>query len=438
MLYERIKAKCDFSRNVCFFLLMFAAVLFFPCLSYADPGYLEQILTKLGVGNAVLAIFHYPCTWNLHFWMPNVVLPMVQTVIIVADLLVTNAMEDLFKGILEFDGHGNFSAPVLISVISMACTLFVIFYGIAFIFAISPLTGFEVLARITKMAIVLSLLSPDAWDFYQLYFVGIFYDGIQDLIDKVIDIGDSAITIGGVVSGNLTTGGIAIAIVDGAAKPLAMFANITTMVFSERMMIIMFTCFGSGPYGVPMGLALGYGIWQVLSLLFRVVEVYGLSLIVRAILLGIGPIFFVFYLFNRTQSLFVGWLNQLMSFSLQPLLMFSFLSFFVPMLESSINAAVPRGIVEACYVPDDAVKSVEHSKEAWRFAFLGYPYQGSMTKDGVLFPIISKLAGWISNFPIHPMALFIFIIVAYTARQLVDVASALGNDLARGMLVLGR
>jgi len=343
MLSQYMKIEEIFVRKTCFFALFFAVVVFFPCLSYAadPPGFLEEILTKLGVGDQLLALVRYPCTWNLHFWMPNVVLPMVQTVMIVADLLVTNAMEDLFKGILSYKLHQLNAAesPVLISVISVACTLFVIFYGIAFIFAISPLTGFEVLGRITKMAIVLAFLSPDAWDFYQLYFVGVFYDGVQELIDKVVVIGQTAISIGDKLGVGLTTGGISIAITDGVAKPLAMFANITTMVFSERMMIIVFTCFGSGPYGVPMGLALGYGIWQVLALLFRVVEVYGLSVIARAILLGVGPFFFVFFLFHKTQSFFIGWLNQLMSFSFQPLLMFSFLSFFVPMLESSNSAS---------------------------------------------------------------------------------------------------
>ena len=405
-------------------------LMIFALPQVANAGALDDVLGALGgIWNQLTGP---KCTWNLSFWMPNTILPMVQGIIYVASLLVENAMEDLFLGILEY-GTDAYATSL-----AAAGTLFVLFYGIAFLFGIANFTAYEAILRLAKLGIVMTFLTPTAWDIYQLYFVDIFHYGVQNLIEEVVDIGKSAITVGGAVGVNLTTGGISIAIMTGISAPLAMFADIVTMALSPRMMVIFLTCFGTAPYGVPMGLALGYGIYQILAMFFRVVEVYGLSIIVRAVLLGLGPIFFAFFLFKKTNSLFLGWFNQLISFSLQPILMFAFLSFFIPMLESSMNAVAPRGIVEACYVSKQGVSGSEVSPKAWRFALLGFPYQGDTSKEGTLIPPLGLLAGWLNAFPINPMALVVFIIVTYTARQLVDVAAELGNDLASGTYVLSR
>jgi type IV secretory pathway VirB6-like protein len=378
----------------------------------------------------------YECTWNLKFWMPNTLLPMVQGVIFLAYELVDLAMEDLYDGVMSYDGNGAYAQPVITSVFMALGTMYVVFYGVAFLFAMAPMTLHEVVVRLAKLTIVLSLLSPTGWDLYQLYFVNVFQDGVQSLIDGVVELGANLLTIGGAVAVDLSAGGLSIAITTGISAPLAMFSDIMTMVFSPRMLAILFACFGSSPYGVPIGLALTYACWQVLTLFLRAVEVYGLSIIVRAVLLGIGPIFFGFFLFKKTHTLFIGWLNQLVGYSLQPLLMFAFLSFFLPMLETAINAAVPRGIVEVCRVAYGDVTGNVKPKEGWRFATLGIPYQGDLTKYGTAIPPLGWLAGWVTAFPIHIIALLILIIISYTARQMVNVAAALGAEIAGGTMVI--
>lgn len=413
--------------------IVVALMLLLPCASYAG---VSDILDAFGASD--LELFQFKCTWNLAFWTPNTILPMVQGVVFAADFLARSVIEDLFDGILDYDNSGAFDTPVFVAAAAAAATLFVIFYAIAFMFALAPLTIYEVVGRFVKIAIVMAFLGGDAWDLYEELFVNVFYEGVEEITNGVVDIGQSAITLGDSVGIGLSTGGLTIAILTGVSAPLAMFAKITAMVLSPRMLVIVLTCFGTAPYGLPMGFILGYGCFLVMTMFLRVVEVYGVSLIARAILLGVGPIFFIFLLFKKTKPLFIGWLNELISYSLQPILMFAVMSFFVPMLESSINSTVPRGLVEACYVPKRDNSGNITSQQAWRFALFGYPYQGDWGKNGLLLAAIPPLDTLLPDFPIHPMALLIFLIVAYTARQLVDISAELGREIAGGTVLLAK
>ncbi len=59
-----------------------------------------------------------------------------------------------------------------------------------------------------------------------------------------------------------------------------------------------------------------------------VVKTFLIATIARFVLYGLGPIFITFALFNQTRSLFDGWLQQLISFTLQPIFLFVFIGMF--------------------------------------------------------------------------------------------------------------
>jgi type IV secretory pathway VirB6-like protein len=58
------------------------------------------------------------------------------------------------------------------------------------------------------------------------------------------------------------------------------------------------------------------------------VKVYLMAYIARFVLYALGPLFISFALFNQTRSLFDGWLQQLINFTLQPVFLFIFFGMF--------------------------------------------------------------------------------------------------------------
>ncbi len=120
-----------------------------------------------------------------------------------------------------------------------------------------------------------------------------------------------------------------------AVKKLYLFGafdDTISFMFDVRMWKLIMALAGTGISGI---------FWAVMLMLMNViylfaiiaaVKVYLLSYIARWALYGLGPIFISFALFRQTKSLFDGWLQQLISFTLQPVMLFIFLGMFQSMI----------------------------------------------------------------------------------------------------------
>ncbi len=76
---------------------------------------------------------------------------------------------------------------------------------------------------------------------------------------------------------------------------------------------------------------------RVLMSLFRAVFAYIFAIVGIAFLLTLSPFFLTFYLFKLTTNLFDRWLGYLVSFSMQVVLLFSFLAFVI-LIEKAVIA----------------------------------------------------------------------------------------------------
>lgn len=374
--------------------------------------------------------FSDTCTYHRSYWMPNMILPVIQGAVFLIDALVNESMSDLFDGIVS---DTEFFAPA----IGAAATLSVIFYGIGIIAGLFMVTLYDAVLRMVKLGFVLSLLSPNVWDLFDKTFVTFFQDGVMDLIAIVIDIGRTSFNVGP-VGFSISTGGVGVAITSGAAGPLAMFADIANMLFSPRMWVLIQACFYSGsPYGFAIGVALVWAAYIGIMLFISVLEVYCISIIGRGILLGAAPLFFAFMMFKGTRFVFKGWLNQLCSFSLQPIFLFAFLSFFIGLIESAVNAAVPRGVVEACQVKCGVkLSGTNQDPQCWQFQRKGEIFEGTFGRLGAENNALNDITGWGTGFPIDVFSVIILLLVIYTGKSAVLTASAMANDLAEGAVSL--
>jgi type IV secretion system protein VirB6 len=408
-------------------------------------GTLFMTSEALAVDPAVLAARanqSNSCTYsNLFGLHAPLIVPALQAIIVVIDAIVNNAMKNLFDAII---GAGGF-----FTAISAAATLYVMFYGISFLLGFLPFTLAQGVTRLTKIAVVFTLVSPVGWQMFEDTFVTLFRDGGNYLTTKMAQIvtQDAGLINLNAAGINLSwgAGGFSAAVTGGIAGPVAVFNGLFKVVFTPRMFILIYAAIMTGPYGIAMGLAMLWAVWQLLGMCIKALEVYGVSIVVKAVLLGMGPIFISFLLFDKTKSIFIGWLNQLVSFTLQPVMMFTFIAFYVGLLEIAVWDMIPDKVhnplnpVEACFSkPANSVEGSQHDVQTWRFLVRGTLYEGKYTEKGPtgFIGAASAALGLQPTFPIPLLPTLIVLLLAYIGKGMVMASAGLANSVASGAVNL--
>lgn len=214
---------------------------------------------------------------------------------------VMKSSKKIFEKIINNDGFKN--------LVKAAMALFVIMYAIAITLGIANPSPAELVVRGAKMAMIFFLLT--SWDNFNDDVVEFF----EAFVDSLTNIMTSAVT-GADIQGNDV-----MSFID--TKVLGYLFSVKFAVTIGAVATA--TANGAGLIIAPliMGILLSY-LWS----LVMGVQIYLLSTIARALLYAVAPIFLIFILFQQTKALFDGWLKQLMNFSLQPVLLISFMAFF--------------------------------------------------------------------------------------------------------------
>jgi type IV secretory pathway VirB6-like protein len=217
--------------------------------------------------------------------------------------------------------------------------------------------------------------------------------------------------------------------------------SLAKFVLSPDMIIaVLGATLASGPYGLMMGGMLGLATVGLLKLLITGLKTYAVSFIVRAVLLGLAPVFIVFLLFEKTKQLFTSWLNVLIALSLQPILFFTFISFFLVMMVSASKDML--GGNELCWTEYAGAAGTTNKLSGWRFKMKGEnaPSTEEWTWEGALS---CKFKGKTTDgkpcppFPINILDLLSFLILVYVAQRFADVVDNIANDIASTAVNLG-
>ena len=217
------------------------------------------------------------------------------------------------------------------SIIIMAsASLFVIIFAISFMLGIIQLSLIEFTIRAVKFSVVALFVTTFAWDFFYNT-VGVFFqNGTNWLIGRSVQ--------------------IALGTIPGLdpEKPFMMIDYAIATAFSAKMFVTVMAMLFTGQYGWLYFILMVLGLGSFIAALFQAVWIYLMSMVVRAFLFGLAPLFFPFLLFSRTRHLFDGWLNQLVNTMLQPVLLFTFFSFFVVLVQAAMENILKERV---CYMP---------------------------------------------------------------------------------------
>lgn len=328
--------------------------------------------------------------------------------------VVNSASKELYEAFTKSTVYQN--------AVTAAMTLMVIFYGVGFLIGVVQASFGQILIRLVKMGIVFAMISPTGWQFFSDYAVKFFNDGTDDIIAKVMSIGTGDPFVVG-------------------ESPFKHLDALASIVISPDMIINMMGALTSGPYGLMMGGLIGFAIWGLMMMLLDGLKIYAISFVVRSLLLGIAPIFIIFLLFERTKQMFTGWLNVLVFLSLQPILFFTFISFFLVMMMSATTNMM--GDVEVCWTEFTAATGTDNKVSGWRYKVDGkyatpetFTWQGSVScRLNAKTPEDAKNC---DSFPVNVVDLLTFLILVYVAKKFSGVVGHVASEISNSFVQLDR
>lgn len=208
---------------------------------------------------------------------------------------------------------GIVNNPAYRTTVSSMLILFIVWTALLFLTGNIQITQTELITRIVKFALVATLLNSQAsWNFFHDYLYVFFVEGLDQIINMVIEAG--------------ATG-------PGSSGILALMIAPQTM---AKLFSLLFVHWGGFIYIILFFFALYF----IVMVYFEATVLYLTALITIGMILIMGPIFICFMLFEFTKPLFQNWLKQLISYAVQPIILFTGIAFISIILRQEIYGAL--------------------------------------------------------------------------------------------------
>lgn len=305
--------------------------------------------------------------------------------------------EKLYKNIIKNTGF--------LGTVRAAIVLFIVIQAILFMGGIVEMRYHDFIIRLVKIGILSALLSSSSWDYFNGTVVHFFNNGTDDIIKKVTENGLGFTGGGG----------------DSSTQTFTVLDVAIGKIISSKMFAILMSTFTTGPYGMILGLMLMTSIFVFLKAILTAMWVYVMSLAMKTLLFGLAPIFIACILFSNTRYLFDGWLNQVINASLQPILLFMFLIFFMKLMDSSIDTLMAHDV---CWTG---------MPEGWRgspFDFFFWRFAEADPEDAKKIIPNNKEFNLNEKFPIDVMAILVFLILAEMSGRFTSVIIQISSQIA--------
>ncbi len=356
--------------------------------------------------------------------------------------MLQNAGGNLFEGIKN--------SIITQSLIPAVFTIFVMIYGIMFVLGMVQQNAWSIVVNVIKMGIIVSIFSPAGWTYFSDTLGGFVRSGTDEIIGVVShEMLDQLGTVTNTASTGIAYSGktpitlfsqfmpTSGAWAGSTANPLFPLDLLLGEIISPKNLAIMQASGGEGTAGWGFAYVAIYalGVFYLLGAIAKALWVYLMSLIATYLLLGMFPIFIIFILFRRTKGLFDGYVGLLISFMLQPILLFTFIALFAAMIAVSISDI--SGKITVCY---SCTGEGSTAKCGWKFSnqahdFACSPMPGGSRGFAPAFEAECKqLNDDISSmFP----SLLIFMLLCYICNNFTGFVGAIASSIAGGVSLSG-
>ncbi len=216
-------------------------------------------------------------------------------------------------GLIRSIYTGIINNPAYQIAVSAILSLYIIWTALSYLTGNIELTQTELIVRILKIGIVSALLNSNySWSFFNDYLFVWFVGGMGQILQMVIDAG--------------ATGPGASSIFGLMIAPQTI-AKLVSLLFVDWLGFIYIILFF-------------FALYFIVIIVFDAAVIYLTALISIGLIIIMGPIFICFLLFGITKSLFENWLKQLISYAIQPLILFTGLVFISLILRQEIYSSL--------------------------------------------------------------------------------------------------
>lgn len=299
-------------------------------------------------------------------------------------------VKSIFDNMLEDSNMLNAIRSVLV--------LYIALTALAFLTGMSNITQKEGVMRLAKFAVVAALIQPDSWNFFNTYLFKLITQGSVTLINDFATLPNET----------------------PAATPSDIFASVistpwntlTSGAVNAKLIALAL----SGPFGIFVAFCIAVALVTYMWCMFKALMIYLVSLVMISFLFIIAPIYICFILFNYTKKMFDTWIKQMISYALQPVIVFAAIAIMQPILYAAMYAALGFTVCPACFLELPVIGCVI---ETWQTLYYGTMMGGAAG--------MSPLASISSA--------FFFLVIAFCTYGLCIYASEVASFIATGQFV---
>jgi type IV secretory pathway VirB6-like protein len=241
--------------------------------------------------------------------------------------------------------------------VKMTLTLSIMLYGMNILLGRNSIANKkDILVYLFKIGLVLYFATGDAWQ--SIFFDGVYGASAQfsQMVFKIetsqselkrdgCQFGEITLQDGSIVEfGRYPAGKEYLAIWDTLDCKIMRYLGFGPEVSTANIVSLIFAGFFTGAVGIYFALSvMFFGIFFIAATI-RALHIFLSSALSIIIFVFVSPIIIPLLLFTRTKGIFDSWLKELISFCLQPMILFAYIAIFVTVLDRSlIGSAIYKG-----------------------------------------------------------------------------------------------
>ena len=216
-------------------------------------------------------------------------------------------------------------------ILNLSLVLFIMFYGLGYLMGVSELSQAQITIRAFKIGFIYLFVGPTGWVWFKAIFVNIFKEGILQASFLMASAFDNSTQIEEAIrTGNYQSTAMLFNSVD----------NVISIIFSPAVNKKIWAFLFTGIFGWAYILVFYFSILNYIYALSNAVLLFITAQIMISLLFVIGPLFFIFLLFNQTKDMFDNWLKALVSNGLQIVFLITTLAFFNMLMVEVLKMAL--------------------------------------------------------------------------------------------------
>lgn len=223
------------------------------------------------------------------------------------------------------------SDPRYKTILNLSLVMMFTFYGFGYLMGMSEANATETLQRIIKIGLIYLFVGETGWKFFNEIIVQFFKGGTDFLAFMMASSFDNSAEVSQAIANS-----------DYYDKSI-LFSSIDKvfgMFFSQAVQKKIAALLFASIFGWAYLLIIYNSFMLYVYAVANAVLIYLTAQIFLSILFTLGPIFFLFTLFQTTKGMFDNWLKQLIGFSLQQIFLLTTLSFFNMMMYEVIKMSL--------------------------------------------------------------------------------------------------